>query len=101
MSEIIDYRDRPDLPSHLTVGELRVVHHYIERLADRIFLAVIDEEAEVSIIVRDRGRDGRAAKALWIEFTVAGRPFAIWRETMALYEVGADGAMADDPIEVV
>lgn len=98
MTEIVDLRDRPDLPSFLTLGELRIVHVFAERYAAE---QDGDESMEVSVYVRDRGRtggDGRHTLAPWVEFSIGERKFAIWRETLALYEVGPDGAVGEDPI---
>lgn len=95
MSDQPDYRDRPDLPSHLTLRELRVLLVFAERYAIE---QDGDEHTEVSIIVRDRGRDGQATQAPWVEFSVGDRAFALWRKTLELYEVGSDGAVGDDPI---
>jgi hypothetical protein len=91
----LDFRDRPDLPSYLTLRELRLVHVFAEKFAleqDQ------DENAEVSIHVRDRGRGAGWIVSPWIEFKVAERSFAMWRSTSEVYEVGPDGAVGDEPI---
>jgi len=36
--------------------------------------------------------------ASWIEFSLGDKDYAFWRATMDLYEVGSDGAVAEDPI---
>jgi hypothetical protein len=91
----LDFRDRPDLPSFLTLRELRLVHVFAERFAME---QEQDENAEVSIHVRDRGRGGVGMGSPWIEFGVAARSFAMWRMTSEVYEVGPDGAVGDEPI---
>jgi hypothetical protein len=96
MSQVRDYRDGPDLPSHLTLGELRVLHHYVERMVG----GPIDEGAEISILVRDRGQKGGAMMASWVEFSIAGRSFGIWRSTLALYEADEHGAMGEDEVQL-
>ena len=52
---------------------------------------------DVSILVRDRGPESKI-KAPWIEISVGGKQYAIWRNTMALYGVDEHGAVNDDPI---
>ena len=91
-----DYRSGPDLPSYMTLGELRLVYTFAERYAAEQDLA---KEAYVGIIVRDRGADS-LIRAAWIEFMVGARVFAFWRATMDLYEVGSDGAIGDDPLHL-
>lgn len=90
-----DFRDRPDLPSYLTLRELRLVHVFAEKFAIE---QDEDENAEVSIHVRDRGRDGVGMASPWVEFTVGARSFAMWRTTSEVYEVGPDGAVGDEPL---
>jgi hypothetical protein len=92
-----DFRDRPDLPSFLTWRELHAVHRYVERLVPELGLQEGDD-VELSIHVRDRGREHSAAIAPWVELSVGGQQFAMWRVTRWLYPVDADGAVADDPI---
>lgn len=93
--EIADYRSGPDLPSILTLRELGLLLIFAERYApENVDSSAID----IGVLVRDRGRDGRGLKAPWVEFSVNGRQFALWRNTLDLYEVGPDGAIGDDPI---
>lgn len=93
--ETVDYRGGPDLPSHLTLGELRVVHVFAERFAAELDG---DAETEVQILVRDRGRDGVGMTAPWVEFAIEGRQFALWRHNLDLYEIGPDGTVGDEPL---
>lgn len=95
--EIADYRTGPDLPSFMTLSEMRVVNVLIERLAVEETWDNFQFNTEVSILVRDRGAESKL-KAPWIEISVGGRQYAIWRATMALYEVDEHGAVKDDPI---
>lgn len=92
--EIIDMRDAPDLPSIMTLGELRIVHVFAERYAAEQGL---DEDGEVSIRVRDLGPRGHVNQAHWVEFSVGEKRMALDRQTLAIHEV-VDGAVSDDPI---
>jgi hypothetical protein len=104
--EVIDARSGPDLPSFMTLSEFRIVHVLIEWLAiNRVDRSnpPLDYDfvgnPQVSILVRDRGRGVRPhVGASWIEISVDGKQYAIWRATMALYEVDEHGAVKDDPI---
>lgn len=108
--EVIDVRHGPDLPSFMTLSELRAVHVLVEWMAINQVNPELPEIAsgydfvgnpEISILVRDRGivKDGDTGiMASWIEISVDGKQYAIWRATMALYEVDEHGAVKDDPI---
>jgi hypothetical protein len=100
--EEVDYRDRPDLPSHLTFDELSLVHMFAMKFAiEKVGVPTNDVllgEVEISIMVRDLGPDGNAPKAPWVEFSVGSRRFAMWRETRDLYELNEDGSVPDDPL---
>jgi hypothetical protein len=106
MSEVMDYRTGPDLPSYMTLEELRLLHVCIERMAievvedpDALVHGFGHENPYVGIHVRDRGPGVRPyVKAPWIEFSIGEKQYAIWRNTGDLYSVGEDGAVADDPI---
>ena len=97
--EVADYRQGPDLPSHMTLYEFRQLAVFIEWAAAQDGGTALDHR-DVSILVRDRGPERSLMKAQWIEFDVGGRKFAMWRYTLDLYEVGPDGAVGDDPIFV-
>lgn len=96
--EVADYRQGPDLPSHMTLHEFRQVAVFVEWACAQDGGTALDHR-DVSILVRDRG-PGSGVKAPWIEFAVGGRKFAMWRYTFNLYEIGPDGAVGDDPIFV-
>lgn len=97
-----DYRNEPDLPSHMTVAELRTLSRYVERLLPHVTHGV-DSPAEarrneeLSILVRDRGGQSPIV-ASWIEFSLGGKEYGIWRATLHLYEADEHGAMSEDPI---
>lgn len=99
-TEVRDYRDRPDLPSHITLGELRVLHHFAERIAGQGGGSADSSETEIALIVRDRGQEGEAAPASWVEFDMCGRKFGIWRHTLKLYEADEHGAMGEDEVRL-
>jgi hypothetical protein len=76
----------PD-PTTITVGELRVVHHTVERLAARFLVTDPDHEIELS------------STEHWIVLTLGeGRQYGFWRETMALYQADEHGAMGDEEV---
>lgn len=77
-------------PMTITVGELRVVHHTIERMAGRMFLGAIDENYGFDL----------SATEHWIMVAIHGRTFGFWRATMKLYEQDEDGAMGEEEVSV-
>lgn len=79
----------PEL-AKITVGELRVVHHTVERMADRLFAGAINENLEFEI----------GATESWIILNIHGRQFGFWRATMALYEADKHGAMGDEEVRL-
>lgn len=91
-----DYRQGPDLPSYLTLSELHTVMMFATKFAQE---QSPHEMARVmiGIHVRDRGT-ASPMPAPWIEFEVGAKKYAMWRHNRDLYEVGPDGAVADDPI---
>ena len=93
MTEVIDTRNGPDLPSIMTLTEFRQMMVFIEHYA----APFPNDEIEIGVLVRDRGRNEPRMMASWIEFSVAGREYAFWRATMDLYEV-KDGKVEGDPI---
>ena len=94
---IEDYRHGPDLPSYLTLKELQTVLIFATRFAvDQDGYA--NEGAMIGILVRDRGMASPRTPAHWVEFSVGVKQYALWRNTLDLYEVGPDGAVADEPI---
>jgi hypothetical protein len=85
----------PEHASFLTFQEFTVFYVIVCKL---VVDAELPEDTFVGLLVRDRGGDPAFQKAPWIEFSVGDRRYAFWRHTMDLYEVGPDGAVADDPI---
>jgi hypothetical protein len=84
--------------SFLTFAEFSLIAMFAAKLA---YQAELDpDEGYIGILVRDRGGDPAFAgqKAPWIELSVGNKRYAFWRHTMDLYEVGPDGAVADEPI---
>jgi hypothetical protein len=92
---VFDARSGPDMASYMKLGELRVVSIMVERFAAEMD---VDMEGEIAILVRDKGRDGPVLTAPWVEFGVEGRRFAMWRQTLDIYEIDADGAVIDPPL---
>lgn len=90
VGDLLDVRDGPDLPSHLTVRELELVCEHARQLTS-------SPDASVSVLVRDLGPDS-PLPATWVELTVAGRRLVLHRQTFKLYELDEDGAVADDPL---
>lgn len=85
----------------ITIGELRLLHTLIEYVALNAIGSAhaleddaIVADAEVTITVPGSGD----IKSSWILFTIADKPFAIWRSTGALHTVDEHGAVSDDPI---
>jgi len=91
---VIDVRHGPDLPSIMTLTEFRQMMVFIEHYA----APFPDDEIEIGVLVRDRGRNEARMMASWIEFSVGKRQFAMWRHNMDLYEVGPDGAVGEEPL---
>lgn len=75
-------------PTRITVGELRVVHNTVERMAQSMFSGEIDETSTFEL----------SATEHWIILGVCERSFGFWRTTMALYEADEHGAMGDEEI---
>ena len=96
---VADYRTGPDLPSFLTLGELQTLLVFVMKFAvEQHSPQEVDyNKLLVGIHVRDRG-PGSTMPASWIEFSLGDKDYAFWRATMDLYEVGPDGAVAEDPI---
>lgn len=72
----------------LTLGELRAVHHVIERMAARVFGGPVDESYAVELGFTEH----------WIILKIHDRTFGFWRATMKLYEQDDQGAMGDDEV---
>jgi hypothetical protein len=72
----------------ITLGELRVVHNAVERMAARLFGGPIDENHKVELGFTEH----------WIVLNIHGRSFGFWRHTMAMYEADEHGAMGDDEV---
>lgn len=91
----VDYRNGPDLPSIMTLTEFRQMMVFIEHYAAKF----PSEDIEIGVLVRDRGRNETRMMSPWIEFSVGKREFAMWRSTMALYEVDpVTGVVHDEPL---
>lgn len=79
----------------ISLSELRLTHALIEHVA----IEVVNGDgaaAPVTIAVADGD-----IEPSWIQFTIADKPYAIWRSTGALHEVGDDGAVGDDPVHTI
>lgn len=78
----------------------------VERLAGQVLLTLREGSPwlEVAVAVPMYG-EGRAFVARELDDTLLAsgglvHKFAVWRYTEAVYRVGADGAVEDDPIEL-
>jgi hypothetical protein len=84
-------------PVHMTLDELRQTMVFIERQAVENAWDEFNYNPVVSILVRDAGPESMLS-ASWIEFSIGGDKYAIWRGTMAVYRVDQHGAVEDDPL---
>jgi hypothetical protein len=96
---------------HTWEGEPSLARRGLDKLLEAFWfreIESVDSQPGLPIVVRDIVTDEQSMSwapgpsGPWVIVTFVGADqFAIWKETGAVYRVGADGAVQDEPILLV